>query len=85
MIVLGALFYCQHQHLPSVQARRRGLFMGLIMFRAAACHWACVLNVKKNNPHGYLSVIVKLGTVNIWSVRFVAPISSLFSHFDKRC
>ena len=50
----------------------------------AAGRWGCVLNAQKNNAHGYLSAILKLGTVNIWSVRFVAPIFSLFSHFDKR-
>jgi hypothetical protein len=43
-----------------------------------------VLNVQRNNAHDYLSVIVKLGTVNIWSVRFGAPLGSLFLHFDKR-
>jgi hypothetical protein len=84
MIAPGALFYCPRQHLRGGQARRRGLFMGLIMFMAAVCHWVCVLNVQKNNAHDYLSAIVKLGTVDIWSVLFVAPISSLFSHFDKR-
>jgi hypothetical protein len=31
-----------------------------------------------------LSGIVKLGNVDIWSVRFVAPLRSLFLHFDKR-
>ena len=43
-----------------------------------------MLNVQKNNALGYLSVIVKLGKLDIWSVRFVAPLGSLFSHFDKR-
>ena len=53
------------------------------MFMVAACHWGCVLNAQKNNAHGYLSAILKLGTVNIWSVRFGAPLGSLFLHFDK--
>jgi hypothetical protein len=52
--------------------------------RAAVCHWGCVLNVQKNNSIAYLSGIVKLGNVDIWSVRFVAPLRSLFLHFDKR-
>ena len=43
-----------------------------------------MLNAPKNNSPGYLSVKVKLGKVNIWSVRFVAPLDSLLSHFDKR-
>jgi hypothetical protein len=84
MIAPGALFYYRHQRLPGVQARRRGLFMGLTMLRAAVCHWGCVLNVQKNNSIAYLSGIVKLGNVDIWSVRFVAPLRSLFLHFDKR-
>ena len=58
--------------------------MGLIAFREAACHWGCVLNVKKNNALGYLSVVVKLGKLDIWSVRLVAPLGTLLSHFDKR-
>ena len=43
-----------------------------------------MLNVQKNNALGYLSVIVKLGKLDIWSVGFVAPLGSLFLHFDKR-
>ena len=43
-----------------------------------------MLNAPKNNSPNYLSVKVKLGKVNIWSVRFVAPLDSLPSHFDKR-
>jgi hypothetical protein len=42
-----------------------------------------VLNVQKNNSIGYLPGIVKLGNVEVWSVRFVAPLGSLFLHFDK--
>ena len=54
------------------------------MLMAAVCHWGCVLNVQKNKSIAYLSGILKLGNVNIWSVRFVAPLRSLFLHFDKR-
>ena len=43
-----------------------------------------MLNVKKNNALGYLSVSVKLGKLDIWSARLVAPLGSLLSHFDKR-
>ena len=42
-----------------------------------------MLNVQKNNAFGHLSVVIKLGKVNVWSVRFVAPLGSLFLHFDK--
>ena len=42
-----------------------------------------MLYVQKNNALAYLSVISKLGKLDIWSVRLVAPLGSLFSHFDK--
>ena len=84
MIVPAVLYYCRRQHLQGVQVMWRGLFMGLIMFREAVCHWGCVSNVQENNSIGYLSGIVKLGNVYIWSVRFVAPLGSLLLHFDKR-
>ena len=84
MIAPAVLYYCRRQRLQGVLVRRRGHFMGLTMLRAAVCHWGCVLNVQKNNSIAYLSGIVKLGNVEIWSVRFVAPLRSLFMHFDKR-
>jgi hypothetical protein len=84
MIAPAVLCYFRRQHLQGVLVRRRGLFMGLTMLRAAVCLWGCVLNVQKNNSIAYLSGIVKLGNVDIWSVRFVAPLRSLFLHFDKR-
>ena len=43
-----------------------------------------MLYVQKNNALGYLSVVSKLGKLDIWSVSFVAPLGSLFLHFDKR-
>jgi hypothetical protein len=46
MIVPAVSCYCLRQNLQGVRVSRRGLFMGLTMFKAAVYRWGCVLSLQ---------------------------------------
>jgi hypothetical protein len=46
MIVPAVSCYSLRQHLQGVRVRRRDLFMGLTMFKAAVYQWDCVLSLQ---------------------------------------